>query len=81
MSKRPGLLAVEYELDGDAAIEHFETAFEVFRNAIAQFPPLTQPFNVSLYVDDAADQASEKLFGRPCLPPGQTVEGRTGEAP
>jgi hypothetical protein len=80
MSKRPFLLVFEYELDGDIP-HHFESAVELLRQHITALPPLAQPFNVTAFADEAADRVSRAAFERDCLPPGQTVEGRSGEAP
>jgi hypothetical protein len=81
VSKKPFVLVFEYEIDGERAADAFITAVDVLRTAIASMPPLAQPFNVTAMTLDDADRATRALFDRPCLPPGQTVEGRSGEAP
>jgi hypothetical protein len=80
MSKRPVLLVIEYELDDDIP-NHFDAAFEMLRQSITALPPLGQPFNITVFADELADRISRAAFERDCLPPGQTVEGRSGEAP
>lgn len=80
MSKRPLLLVFEYELD-DGIPNHFDAAFAMLRQNITALPPLSQPFNVVAFAGDDADRVARTAFDRPCLPPGQTVEGRSGEAP
>lgn len=80
MSKRPVLLAFEYELD-DEIPNHFDAAIEILRQHITAIPPLAQPFNVTVFMNQDADRVARTAFDRDCLPPGQTVEGRSGEAP
>lgn len=80
MSKRPYLLVFEYELDDDLP-NHFDTAVEMLRQVVSALPSLGQPFNVTVFANKDADRVARTAFGRECLPPGQTVEGRSGEAP
>lgn len=80
MSKRPALVVFEYELDNEIP-NHFEAAFQMLRQHLTALPPLGQPFNVTLFLGDGADRVARAAFDRDCLPPGQTAEGRSGEAP
>jgi len=80
VSKRPVILVFEYELD-DTIPNHFDAAFEMLRQHITALPPLGQPFNVTAFAGEDADRLARAAFERDCLPPGQTVEGRSGEAP
>lgn len=80
MSARPVILVFEYELDDDIP-NHFDAAVQMLRQHITALPPLAQPFNVTALAAEEADRAARALFSRDCLPPGQTVEGRSGEAP
>jgi hypothetical protein len=81
MSRQPYLLVFEYEIADERAADVFTQAVDMLRNALAAIPPLAQPFNVTAFVGSGADEAARKLFERDCVPPGQTVEGRSGEAP
>jgi hypothetical protein len=81
VSARPVLIALEYEVGDEQGYEQFDAAVAALREVISTLPPLAQPFNVTFYAGDAADRVARTLFERDCLPPGQTVEGRSGEAP
>lgn len=80
MSKRPCMIVFEYELD-DEIPGHFDAAVDLLRQTIASLPPLARPFNVTVFTGDDADTVARTAFDRDCLPPGQTVEGCSGEAP
>jgi hypothetical protein len=81
MSRQPFVLVFEYEIADERAADVFTSAIDVLRTTLASIPPLAQPFNVTAFPNDEADAVTRKLFDRDCVPPGQTVEGRSGEAP